>query len=269
MATLQTFDDNYFTVEETATQAVSENAEDIDKLKRLKSVSQSFLRVNDFDVDEPDIRDLSTEQFIDYIEATNKENTLLVKFDELNIENDFRSSMSRVYHKKENEEDKILIFFLPNDKKSSNTIGISHVKIFIALLFKMNCMEGVLISEKPLSSTSQKHVKFCNINPENSSRIYNIITYQDDEFIDIPDHSFIPEVLEIYRAGEEVKKFSDENSINPNKLPRMITDDPLVKFYRGNLGDVFKIKRKILNSNTLLEHQIVFKIITITKAKVS
>lgn len=257
---LQTFEDiNY--INEEASEIVFTEGEDIEKLKKLKEVAQKFLLVNDYDISmEPNFEDLSLDQFIEYIQKQAENKLMVTKFDELNIDTTFRSLMSNYYTHKESGN-RIFIFFLPDDKRSSNSISIADFKKFITLIFKLDCREGMLISNKDLSSKSKDQVRKCNIKSIDCQNIYNIITYKDDDFVDITSHAFVPEVIAIYRDGKESKKFSEDHSINITKLSRILMNEPLAKFYRGKVGDIFALRRKNMAKKTLLDEQIVYKII--------
>ena len=258
---LKTFDDVSFNNEEQANVLVGEG-EDIDKLKMLKQVSQKFLDINDFDIsDEPNFEEMSSDQFIEYMETKNKNNLVINKLDELNIDITFRSSMSKYYKHKTLENNNIFIFFLPEDNRSSNSVSFTDFKKFITLVFKLDCREGLLISKKDLSPISLKQVRQCNISPGNCDNIYNIISYKDDDFVDLTKHAFVPEVLKVYRSGEETDKFGKENKINNNKLPRQLMDDPLTKFYRGKVGDIFKLRRKNISKFNILDEQLIYRVV--------
>ena len=41
----------------------------------------------------------------------------------------------------------------------------------------------------------------------------------------------------------------------------MIISDPIAKFYRARVGDVIKMKRKTGNRDTLINEQIVYRVI--------
>lgn len=259
-STLKTFEDVAFINEEQSNISITEG-EDIEKLKKIKEVSQKFLEVNNFDIShEPKFEDMSSDQFINYIEDSTKKNLIITKLDELNIDITFRSSMSNYYSHK-NSDNKIFIFFLPDDNRSTNSVSSTDFKKFITLIFKLDCREGVLISQKDLSHNSLKQVKQCNINPDTSNNIYNIITYKDDDFIDITRHAFIPKVLDIYRVGEEADKFGKENKISISKLSRQLMDDPVTKFYRGRIGDIFKLRRINVSRYNILDEQLIYRIV--------
>jgi len=260
-STLKILDESAYLNEELTEITISEGV-DIGELKRIKEVSQRFLQVNDFDLgDEPIIKDLSKDEFIEYIETKNNHSIIATKLNELSFNITFRSLMSNYYTHREDKDKKIFIFFLPDDSRT-NSIGKTDFKKFITLVFTLDCREGVMISSKDLSPKSKEQLRNCNINPVECDDVYNIISYKDSDFIDITGHAFVPEVMKIYRCGkEETDLFIKENKFNPTKLPRMLDTDPLNKFYRGQVGDIFQLKRKNLVNGNILEEQIAFRVV--------
>ena len=235
--------------------------------KGLKERSQSFLRVNDFDFGkEKIVKDMDEEEFLKSIEAHDfNEATLFEKISSVNININFRSMMSNVYTNKHNPNLKILVLFLPSDKGKNGTIGKEIIRKFITLLLKLDCLEGLLISHKDLSSCAKEQIANCNINPGSCENIYKITSYTDDTFVDLVNHSFVPKIVKIFRGEEEVAKFAEENNVRPKdlmKLPKLRQDDAMVKFFRGNYGDIFKLVRQNINDKSLLKDQIIFRIVT-------
>ena len=57
--------------------------------------------------------------------------------------------------------------------------------------------------------------------------------------------------------------------MNKNHFPKMIISDPIAKFYRARVGDVIMMKRKTGNRDTLINEQIVYRVVVygITKKK--
>jgi len=262
MSDLQILDDE----EESYEFMGKEEQPDIDYLKGLKETSQVFLRVNNFEIDEPDFRDLTEEEFIEFMEEnTNPE--ILKKFNSLNIPEDFRSSMSNVYRSKD-EKNNIFIYFLPTSSQKTN-VGIDVIKSFCKLIVLLGCNEGVMISEKPLTSKSRESVESSNVKSYcPRDQVYNVISYTDDMFINVVDHCLTPEVLKIY-SGEELEEFLEKEGMKRNHFPKMIISDPIAKFYRARVGDVIKMKRKTGNRDTLINEQIVYRAVVygITKKK--
>ena len=120
----------------------------------------------------------------------------------------------------------------------------------------------IIITKKPLTSVCKDRLDCSNIAPSNDPQIYNTTCYIDSEFLPICKHALVPKVLKIYRWPEEVKKFREENNmIDVDNFPRMVSNDPLVKFYKGNPKDIFKLERKIINEKNMLNSQIVFRVV--------
>ena len=123
-----------------------------------------------------------------------------------------------------------------------------------------------MISEKPLTSKSRESLESSNVQSYCRDNIYNVISYTDDMFINVVDHCLTPEILKIY-SGKELEDFLKEENINSRDLPRMIVSDPIAKFYRAKVGDVIKMKRKTGNRDTLINEQIVYRVIIYGMAK--
>ena len=73
-----------------------------------------------------------------------------------------------------------------------------------------------------------------------------------------------------YRGEDEVNEFAKANDLRVKdllKLPKLRPDDAMVKFYRGNYGDIFKMIRKNINDKSLLKEEIIFRIVISNVAK--
>ena len=122
-----------------------------------------------------------------------------------------------------------------------------------------------MVTKNKLTSPCMDNLYKSNIEPSTDPEIYNITNYIDAEFLPISQHSFVPKVLEIMRTGSpELENFMKKNDLTSEsikKFPRLIKEDALVKFYRGNIGDVFKLRRKMVNDKNILSSQIVYRIV--------
>ena len=85
-------------------------------------------------------------------------------------------------------------------------------------------------------------------------------------FINVVDHCLSPKVLKIY-SGKELESFLEEEQLNPKDLPRMMVSDPIAKFYRARVGDVIMMQRKTGNKDTLINEQIIYRIVVYAIAK--
>jgi DNA-directed RNA polymerase subunit H (RpoH/RPB5) len=253
-----------FEEEEQDEKLFSQEYTDTSGLKIIKEISQDFLLENNYDLGkEPLFKDYTEEEFIKHIEK-NQDPDIMKKFNESNIVENFRSSMSNIYIEKKTKT-KMFIFFLPTSSLSSS-VGIDVVKKFSKLVLIFGCNEGVLISEKPLTSKSKEILEYSNTSGEDRENVYNIISYVDDEFFNITDHCLSPKILKIY-SGKELEEFVEKENIDPKNLPRITINDPIVKFYRARIGDVIKMKRKTGISGSLINEQIVYRFVIHTQFK--
>lgn len=241
--------------------------EDIEYNKNLKAISQIYLLENGFSLgEEKFVEDMTKEEFIKTIEDRSEEsNPLVERFEKYNVEVNLRTLMSNIYEGKDGKN--IFVFFIPTSNGKS--VGINFISIFYYLLLSLDCKIGLIITKKNLTTESIKKIKSVNVSPENDVDIFNIDYYVDHTFLPLNKHALIPKILKIYRYPEEVKDFiKDNNDIDITKFPRMILNDPLVKFYRGRPKDIFKMERKTINEKNILSTQIIYRIVvnsTMTK----
>ena len=236
----------------------------IDALKNLKETSQVFLRVNNFSLgEEPDFREYTEDQFIEYFE-TNTNSEILEKFDQLNIRQEFRSNMSQVYKSNTNNS-KILIYFLPSAQKKA---GVDTVKSFCKLVVLLGCNEGVIISETELTTKAMEELDCSNVSSTKAEgeTIYNSISYVDDAFINIVDHCLSPKVLKIY-SGSELEEFLKKNNLMGKELPRILVNDPVSKFYRAKIGDVSMMERKTGIKDSIINQQLTYRMVVHSVSK--
>lgn len=234
--------------------------QDTYNLQSLAETAQSFLKVNGFDLDgDPDYSKMDNRKFVKTITKRMNNNSELFKFmDEVKLDVTFRSSMSGVYSSREGSGS-ILILFYPDETLRSKGLVKEGVKKFLNLMLMLNCQEGLLVSERNLASSAKKEFSRCNM--DTSDSIYNVIFYNDGDFIDIVSHISTPKVLKILRTEEEIEKFRFENRVKLESLPSIQLTDPLAKFHRARLGNIFIIKRVVPVSNVIQEHEIVPRIV--------
>lgn len=230
-------------------------------LQNLAETATNFLKVNDFDLKkEPDWSKMDNRKFIKVVKKRmNSDNDLFRFMDEVKLDITFRSSLSGVYESKTEKGLNILIFFYPDETLRTKGLVKEGVKKFFNLMLKMNCTEGVLISERNLASTAKKEFNRCNM--DSNCSVYNVIFYNDKEFIDIVDHISTPKVIRIYRTPDEIEEFKRENQVKIENLSSIQLTDPLTRFYRGKLGNIFMIKRTLPVSNIIQDFEIVLRIV--------
>ena len=236
---------------------------DIESLKDKKETSQKFLQVNDYVLDEPDFREFSIDEFIEWTEKnTNKE--IIKKFNEHNIKLDFRSSMSNIYTSRDGKS-KIFVMFL-SSYGALSSVGIQDVNKFLQLVLMFGCNEGIMISEKSLTPKAKE--KFYNFDSFDVPRenIHSTVHYDDSNFINITDHCLTPEIIKIY-SGKELEDFLKKEKMTVYEFPKITMDDPIVKFYRAKLGNVIKMKRKTGTENSMMKEQLTYRTVVHTQYK--
>ena len=234
--------------------------DDIEYNQNLKEISQIYLKENGYELgDEPEVENMSSEDFIKMIEKKSEKGSLMLdKFEEKGLEINFRSLMSNIYEGKNGK--RIFVFFLPS--KNKKNVGKDIVTTYCYFLLTLNCKEGLIITKKPLTSVCKDRLECSNISPSTDPQIFNTTCYIDSEFLPICKHALVPKVLKIYRWPEEVKKFREENNfVDVENFPRLVKDDPLVRFYKGSPKDIFKLERKIINEKNMLNTQIVYRVV--------
>ena len=229
--------------------------EDIENLKNLKETCQRFLLVNDFELKEPEFQDFTEDEFLGYLEKNTNQN-IIELFSKLNIQVNIRNSMSQVYNHKTTNT-KIFIYFLSSNIKT-RSVGIDVIKDFLKLTLLLDCNEGVIISDLKMTSRSNERIDTANIKGFTGEGIYHIISYNDDDFIDLTNHSLTPKVLKIYR-NEEADKLCEETKVEAKTLPKINITDPVCKFYRAKVGDIIKTKILTGTQDTLLDEQIHYR----------
>lgn len=244
---------------------------DTDHLRSLMATCVSFLKVNRFDTSEmPNYEDMDNKKFVRDVERKMTDpgkyglDELYSFMDEVNIEITFRSALSNVYTSLDNPEHHMLVLFYPDDTHRSVTFVKESVKKFLNLMLRLNCQDGVLLSEKQLAPGAKKEFKRCNMESTLSTDVFNVIFYEDGEFFNIIDHISTPKVLKIYRTQEEIDQFVKENDVklDLSNLSGIECTDTLVKFYRGKIGNIFEFERVVVPNNLMQDTEIVIRIVT-------
>ena len=126
----------------------------------------------------------------------------------------------------------------------------------------LDCREGVIISEKNMAPPARKDFERCNIETSITSEIFNVIFYNDGDFVNIVDHISFPKILRVMRTDEEIRAFESDNRLNVTKIPAVESDDAMVKFYRAKLGNIFELERPVLVDTLLLGEEMGYRIVT-------
>ncbi len=233
-------------------------------LQSMMETCVRFLEVNNFSVKgEPKYETISNKKFVKFVEKrlSETDNELFNLMDSVNIEITFRSALSNVFSHKDDPEHHILVLFFPDDTLRTKKFGKDAVKKFLNLMLRVNCKDGVLISEKEFGSAAKKEFERCNIDSTLSTDLFNVIFYNDGDFINIVDHISCPRVIHIYRTKEEIDQFERENRLKISNLPGIESTDPLTKFFRGKIGNIFELERPVVPNNVIANRELSYRIV--------
>jgi DNA-directed RNA polymerase I, II, and III subunit RPABC1 len=186
------------------------------------------------------------------INKTNKINTILKTLCRILIERKYTDkSIDDIYTKMINSlTDDELLFTLDNKK-----YGIKFVSAFLTTIKKEVSIENFL------NKNSDTH-KFIIINKLSDRAIKQILEYQSTEvftmnelLIVIIDHDIVP--LHILLTEDEKSKYFMEFNHHPRDMKKILTNDPIARFYGAKVGDLFKIIRPSITSGKEIDYRLV------------
>jgi len=122
-------------------------------------------------------------------------------------------------------------------------------------------LESVIITQTEPSNQFKKDLDLINTNRpvENDPKIYRIISYTDNTFIDLTKHSYVPKLITILR-NKKLKEFIDKNKIKGiESLPKILISDPICKFYRCRINDVIELERESGLDYNLIDRQLIYR----------
>ncbi len=240
-----------------------------DRLKDMMDTCKRFLEVGGFDTSGmKDYNRMSERKFKKMVDRKMSDDTeLFTMMEKVSLEVTFRSSLSGVYHLLTDDEHRIIVLFYPDETLKTKGIGKEGVKKFLNLMRLMDCREGVIISEKQMAPGADKDFKRCNMDTSVTNEVYNVIFYNDGDFVNIVDHISFPKVLRVMRTDEEIDTFVAENHVKVDKLPAVGVDDPMVKFYRARMGNIFELERPVLVDNMIMDREMSYRIVKAAQEK--
>jgi hypothetical protein len=114
---------------------------------------------------------------------------------------------------------------------------------------------SIIVSELPFHTSASKNFEEINIRDSvHDKDVFTVITYTDEEFIDLTVSPFKTEIMKIYRGGKDFPA-----DVDTRNMPNILHQDPLAKFYLGKPGDIFLIKRQTGYRNSLLDEELVYR----------
>lgn len=268
---------------------MKKNMTDYRSLLILKKTLMNFLRVNNFDITKDSFTSTFTvKKFKNYLQNSklcklldnlkknydklekkdceNAKNYQVIKkciqnhlndYDKLTDFQKHRNNLSSIYEN--NDGIKILVYFM--GETNLNTISNKYLKIVIQLMIYLECTECLIITANEPSNQFKKELSSINMNVpyEDTSKIFRVISYTDNTFIDLTKHAYIPNILNIYR-NEKTNVFIKENNLEDiNDFPKILVTDPICKFYRCKVNDIIELERDSGLENNLIDKHLAYR----------
>ena len=127
-------------------------------------------------------------------------------------------------------KEKMLVFYLGQDKVSKKDINDYALKMHQASA--TNC---ILVVKSALSPMAKDQI--ATLESYISIEVFN----QDELLVNITHHVLVPE--HIVLSQEEKKRLLARYRINDSQLPKILTKDPVARYYGMKKGQVAKIIR--------------------------
>jgi DNA-directed RNA polymerases I, II, and III subunit RPABC1 len=157
----------------------------------------------------------------------------------LGITNDIDSSRHKFLLQtshKDNEEDKIIVFF-PTDK-----LGIKTVKEYVEIMQSSCIYHAIIVTQNQSTAQARKALEQCAIPMSGSSHNLRFERFQEAELqVNITRHVLIPkhEIL----SDDEKREVMNKCGLQLNQFPRILKDDPVARYYGMSVGQIVKITR--------------------------
>jgi len=123
------------------------------------------------------------------------------------------------------------------------------IKMYVATLGKQNIQNGIIVCKEVLKSHSLKAL-------DEARREYNLELFYIKELMfnvthhrDVPKHTLLRE--------EEKAALLKERKISEHQLKKILTSDPVTRYYAGKRGQVFRIERRSEISGITVEYRII------------
>lgn len=138
---------------------------------------------------------------------------------------------SFLIHKNNDATDKMYVFFSQN----SNKVGIKIITQYINEMKKNNVQKSIIIVKEEITSFAK------NIFTEEDQ--LDIEYFKENElYIDKTEHVLVPKHTLL--TEDEKKDLLNAYNIKDKDLPKIISSDPIARYYGAKKGQIFKIMRQ-------------------------
>ncbi|KAG5403440.1 hypothetical protein IGI04_009559 [Brassica rapa subsp. trilocularis] len=207
---------------------MSLSEEEIRMLFRVNKTLNHMLKDRGYIVTDAEL-EMTQEQFIDqYGENMERKDLVILKT------------------KKNDESDKIFVFFLQETK-----VKMVGIKACFERMVAQNVFRAILVVRKDMNRFALSAVTDAN-----SKRILYLESFKETELLmNVKEHAFVPEHIAL--TTEEKNALLEKYTVQENQLPRIQYTDPIAKYYGLKRGEVVKIIRNSETSGRYVTYRFV------------
>ena len=132
----------------------------------------------------------------------------------------------------QNAGDNLIVFF-PEDQ--SKRIGVKPIRELAEKMEEKQITRGIIIVQQPLTAFARSAVA------EASPRLEIEVFMESELIVNVTHHELVPKHIPL--ASEEKKNLLDRYRVKENQLPRILTSDPVARYFGMKKGQVVKIIR--------------------------
>ncbi|EOA29561.1 hypothetical protein CARUB_v10016024mg [Capsella rubella] len=156
----------------------------------------------------------------------------LAEFIEKYGENMNRKALVTLKAKKNDDNDKLYIFFPKRPK-----VGVAEMKKYTSKLKSDNVFRAILVVQDIKDFSRFAQLSIGEIYPK-----FHIEVFQEGELLmNVNKHVFVPEHQAL--TSEEKVTFLEKYTVKENQLPKIHVTDPIARYFGLKRGEVVKITR--------------------------
>lgn len=148
-----------------------------------------------------------------------------------------------------------LLYFMEKNGENKK-ISKSEVEIFGKLFNESDYNWAIIVTPGPLSTDAYKHAKSLESTGNIKIQIFN-----DIDILSKPTSSNLGSKIEQILSPKEEEEFLNENKILKGQIPKILTEDPVAKYYGLLHGQIIKFLRKSLIPGTYSNENYFYRVV--------
>lgn len=155
-----------------------------------------------------------------------------------------KHALSMLFQHLGSPEKQIFVFF-----PDSAHFKAKDIKLYISTIGKQNIHNGILVCKETLKAHSLKAL-------DEARKEYDLeLFYIRELLFNVTKHKDVP--LHTLLTEEDKQKLLKERKVTESKLKKILTSDPVCRYYGGKRGQVFRITRESETAGISIDYRIV------------